>query len=243
MLLIGLILTVTAINPDCRSKSLFIKSSQVYPYTLMTLPYDEDFLYPFISETIVYIHYTHHHNTYVSKLNDYVQGKPTLQDKTLTELVYYEASNDTTLQKHAGGDYNHNMYWYVLTSPYCQKKTQPDGELLNKINQTWGSFDNFVDQYSQIQKKFFGSGFAWVCVNQTGGLEIRTTTNNLNPLMGVNQDVCYPFLGNDLWEHAYYLLYIWDKADYINNFFAAIDWNVVQQFYTNYASNSIPIPF
>ena len=226
---------------DCTSKAEFTPSYATYEFSLITLPYSYDFLEPYTSSSTVYAHHDHHHQTYVDKLNTYLADNPSLQDKTLVELVSL-ANNDTTLQKHAGGNYNHNLLWYFFTNPECTTES-PSGPLLDKIVAQWGSFDEFKDEYRQAQIDLFGSGFVWVAVTQSGDLKIISTEKANSPLMGLNgEEVAYTFLGNDVWEHAYYLTYMWDRTSYVDASFTAIDWEVVETFYELYANLLKPVP-
>ena len=118
----------------------------------------------------------------------------------------------------------------------------PNGRLLNQIVVQWGSFNAFIEQFQNSQTKLFGSGWVWACVNSGGNIEIRSTTNQINPLMGVSGSICYPFLGNDLWEHSYYLKYMWDRSAYVTSFLNAIDWETVSIFYELYASKGLVVP-
>ena len=240
--MLGLLLAsaLLASGNQCDSKTEFSVSTMTYEFELMIMPYDYTFLEPFLTSTIIYAHHDHHHQTYIDKLNTYLDDNPDLQDKTLVELVMM-ATDDTTLEKHAGGAYNHNLYWYFFTSPLCARSS-PEGALLDKIVEQWGTFQAFVDDYTTNQKDLFGSGWVWVCVNEDGDIEIRKTVNQVNPLMQIDSDICYPFLGNDIWEHAYYLKYMWDRADYIDYYFKSIDWDTVEMFYDVYASQLVPVP-
>lgn len=225
---------------DCESKSPFTETFSTYEFELMIMPYSYSFLEPFLTSTIIYAHHDHHHQTYIDKLNTYLQEMPDLQALTLVDLNLI-AKDDPTLQKHAGGSYNHNLYWYFLTSPLCAK-AGPEGPLVDKIIEQWDSYENFKSELTTKMKDLFGSGWVWACVNEEGEIEIRTTANQINPLMQVESKICYPFLGNDIWEHAYYLKYMWDRTAYIDSFFTAIDWDQVEFFYTEYASQFKPVP-
>lgn len=226
---------------DCSSKSSYVASDSVYPFSLMTLPYDQDFLEPFLSEDIINSHYNHHHQGYVEKLNSFLEENEDLQTLTLAELNQLAASYDS-LQKFAGGTYNHNLYWWVLTNPECAKSS-PEGDLESKILETWNSVDAFTDSMNEEMSQVFGSGWVWACVNMTGQIEIRSTKNQINPLMQIDSESCYPFLACDIWEHAFYLQYNWDRQEYFDAYFDSIDWETVEFFYESYSSNLISIPF
>ncbi|CAG9325195.1 unnamed protein product [Blepharisma stoltei] len=239
-LLVALFLTLTLASTDCEDKIEFSPSSDTYEFTLANLPYPQDFLEPILTSQILYAHHDHHHQTYYDKLNSYIAEEADLQDDTLLELVK-GATNDESLQKYAGGAYNHNFYWWVLTNPTCAQG-QPSGSLYEAIVNTWGSFSDFQTAFDDSSTSLFGSGWTWLCVNESFGLEIRNTANQINPMMQVDGSMCYPILANDIWEHAYYLKYMWDRASYIDAFWKIIDWDIVENFYENYASQLKGVP-
>ena len=220
------------------SKSQWSPSSAVYPFTLMPLPYSYDFFTPYISSAIAAAHHDHHHLTYVSKLTAYISVTPSLQGKTLLQLVQ-SAGTDATLQKFAGGDFNHNFLWWELTSPSCALPA-PIGNLAAKITSTFGNFTNFQGQFQTASAGLFGSGWAWLCLDSNSNLLITTTANQMNPIM---TNTCNPIMGSDLWEHAYYLQYMYNKDSYFANFWNVVDWAQIGAFYDNYVSQGNPIPF
>lgn len=227
---------------DCDAKSEYNATDSVYPFVLRDLPYAEDFLAPFISEDIVNAHYEHHHQTYVDKLNAFIEENPDYEGYTLVELNL-AASESESIGKFAGGTYNHYLYWQILTNPDCTKDG-PEGQLLFDILAQWDTVDDFLTEFNTTLSSVWGSGWAWACVNGDGDIEIRKTVNQKNPLFGIDDTtVCYPFLGADAWEHAYYLDYKWAKQEYYNAFFGAIDWDVVEEFYESYASQLEAVPF
>jgi Fe-Mn family superoxide dismutase len=229
-------------SSSCSSKVPYESETSYYPFELIDLPYNDTFLEPFISEDIVVAHHEHHHQTYVDKLNLYLDTKPDYQSLSLVELNEI-AADDEQLQRHAGGIYNHDLYWFILTNPECAKEG-PEGSLATQIVNQWGSVDSFYEEFNEKLGKIFGSGWGWACVNSTGLIEIRTTPNQVNTLMKFQgTGICYPFLGCDAWEHAYYLQYFWKRQEYYDAFFGAIDWDVVEMFYESYASNLEAVPF
>lgn len=235
-LLIGLAVAQTS----CEDKIDFSPSSDTYTFSLAALPYPYTFLETVLTSQMLYAHHDHHHQTYYDKLNSYLSGVANLQDQTLVELNL-GATEDKSLQKFAGGAYNHNLYWWILTSPDCAK-TQPEGVLYDAIVSAFGSFDNFKSLFEQSSIGVFGSGWSWLCVNQSKTLEIRNTANQINPLMNIDGSICYPFFTNDIWEHAYYLKYMWDRPTYISNYWNIVDWNIVEYFYETYANNLQAVP-
>lgn len=239
-MLLSLITFLQVSGLECDSKTEFVPSTDTYEFQLMPVPYGYTFLEPFLTSTIIYAHHDHHHQTYYDKLNSYLEDYPDLQGLTLVELQTL-AKDDPTLQKHAGGAYNHNLYWNLFTSPECVK-AGPEGALYDKIVEQWESFEAFRDEFNTNQMNIFGSGWVWACVDSENKILIQNSVNQINPLMGIDSSVCYPFFGNDIWEHAYYLKYMWDRTAYIDAFWTAIDWDLVEVFYENYSSQLIAIP-
>jgi superoxide dismutase, Fe-Mn family len=233
------IFLVSAFNCSLKMNFTFVNSA--YPFVLSPLPYTYDFLQPVLSSRILGIHHDYHQLSYMTKLNSYVSLMP-LYNSSYLSTICLGAYGVTELEKYAGGLYNHYLYWWTLTNPACSNQTAT-GNLLNKIQQTWGSFSVFVSVFTSAANNLFGNGWTWLCVNPLGGLEIRTTTYQVNPLMLTNTTLCYPILGLDLWEHAYYLAYITNKAGYIASFWTIVDWNIVGYFYDNFASKFLPVPF
>jgi len=206
---------------------------------LRPLPYSYNYLEPQITAEMLSAHHDHHHQTYVTKLKDHVSKNQNYQGKSLLELLSL-AKEDLMLQRHAGGHYNHVLYWWVMTNE--KNSTKPSGALLEKIEAKWGSFEKFKEEFFVKSRDNFGSGWTWLAVNQSGDLVIINTDDHINPLMGVDGEVCYPFFVNDIWEHAYYLKYKWDRPGYINSFFQIVDWDMVNHFYEDYASQKKPVP-
>lgn len=234
-----LLLTVTY-SLDCRQKNSFRIENSIYPFVLNPLPYPEDFLSTTLSSRMVQIHHDNHQNTYLKKLNTYVSKTPKYNDTKLYDLCE-EIWGDSSLNKYAGGLYNHYMYWWILTKPSCTNP-MPTGKLLTEIEDQWGSFGKFVAEFNFIGSKVFGNGWVWLCVNKSKEIEIRTTEFQKNPLMEIGSNVCYPFLGIDLWEHAYYLKYTYDRDSYISDFWNIVDWSMVEYFYEVFARKNKAVP-
>lgn len=232
--------TLLGIGLACGSKSDFTPVSEVYPFKLHRLPYRKCFLKPVLTSEILNAHHDHHHQIYVDKLNAYVQTVAALQNKGLPDLLAV-SKDDIKLQKFAGGVYNHYLYWWVLTSQ-PRSRTQPEGSLLQEIIRTWGSFADFKTAWDTASNNIFGSGYVWLVVNLQSKLEIRTTANQISPLMGIESGVAFPFFTNDIWEHTYYLKYKWDRASYVTAFWNIVDWDIVEYFYDTYASNLKAVP-
>ena len=241
MILVILFLSQNSLaEVQCEMKLQFAESSDIYPFKLASLPYPNEFLDPVLSSQLLYLHHDFHHQSYVDKLNTYVKSVDKYQDNTLVELVDL-SRDDTSLQKYAGGHYNHLLYWWSITNSKCAAK-EPTEELLDLINATWGNLTVFKNEFQNTSLNLIGSGWVWLCVNAEGELEIRSTENEINPLMEVSGDLCVPILGNNIWEHAYYLKYMWDRKSYIDEFWGLIDWELVSYFYDVYASSTKSIP-
>ncbi|MDZ5712175.1 superoxide dismutase [Jeotgalibacillus haloalkalitolerans] len=198
-------------------------------YTLPELPYSYDALEPHFDKETMNIHHTKHHNTYVTKLNDALEGHDDLQAKSIDELVAdlnsVPESIRTAVRNNGGGHANHSFFWKIL-SP--NGGGEPSGDLASAINSKFGSFEKFKEEFAAAGAGRFGSGWAWLVVNN-GELEITSTPNQDSPLTEGKT----PVLGLDVWEHAYYLKYQNKRPDYINAFWSVVDWNAVEKLYTS----------
>lgn len=196
-------------------------------FELPELSYAHDALEPHIDTKTMQIHHGKHHAGYTTKLNAAVAGTD-LEGKSIVEILRDLDMNNGALRNNGGGYFNHNLFWEVM-SP--NGGGSPEGELAAAINDAFGSFDAFKDAFSAAAATQFGSGWAWLCVNQGGKLEVCSTPNQDNPLMpGVNCEGT-PILGLDVWEHAYYLNYQNRRPDYIEAFFNVINWEKVASLY------------
>jgi Fe-Mn family superoxide dismutase len=215
-------------------------SNSFYPFTLEELPYPSTFLSEVLSDTMVILHHETHQNGYLKKLNAFLSTASSFNTSSLANLnrgIY----NSDSLRKFAGGLYNHYLYWWTLTAPGCSSPV-PTGTLSSKIEDKWGNFTAFKKVFDSESLNLFGSGWVWLCVNTESELEIRTTYYQLNPIME-RDDECYPVLGNDLWEHAYYLRYGSDRALYVKSFWDMVDWSIVEMFYDKFARKQKIVPF
>lgn len=190
-------------------------------YELPKLPYTYDALEPNFDKETMEIHYTKHHNTYVTKLNEAVAGHPELASKSVEELV---ANLDSVpedirgaVRNHGGGHANHTLFWSIL-SP--NGGGAPTGNLKTAIESEFGTFDEFKEKFNAAAAARFGSGWAWLVVND-GKLEIVSTANQDSPL----SDGKTPVLGLDVWEHAYYLKFQNRRPEYIDTFWNVINWD------------------
>ena len=195
-------------------------------FTLPNLPYAHSALEPHIDAMTMEIHHGKHHQAYVNNLNAAVEGTP-MAGKSL-EVLMKQHSDVPAVRNNGGGHYNHSMFW-TLMSP--NGGGLPTGDLAADITATFGSFDAFKEAFAKAAATRFGSGWAWLCVNSAGKLEICSTANQDNPLMPSVGCGGTPILGLDVWEHAYYLKYQNRRPDYVNAFFNAIHWGEVASRY------------
>ncbi len=191
-------------------------------FELPKLPYAYDALEPYIDKMTMEIHYTKHHNGYVTKLNGAVEGSD-LANKSLEELLKDASKNPVAVRNNGGGVYNHSLFWTIMKKGGGGK---PAGKLADAINSAFGSFDEFKSKFSNTAATRFGSGWAWLIV-QNNKLVITSTPNQDNPLMDVADQKGSPVLGLDVWEHAYYLKYQNRRPEYIENWWNVIDWDGV----------------
>ncbi len=196
-------------------------------FTLPTLPYAYEALEPHIDARTMEIHLTKHHNAYTTNLNTAAEAAG-LQGKTIEEILHTLDMNNAPLRNNAGGFYNHNLFWEIM-SP--NGGGAPTGELAAAIEAAFGSFEAFKEAFSKAAATRFGSGWAWLCVHKGGKLEVCSTPNQDNPLMPQTGCGGFPILGLDVWEHAYYLHYQNRRPDYIQAFFNVINWGKVAELY------------
>jgi Fe-Mn family superoxide dismutase len=195
-------------------------------FTLPNLPYAYSALEPHIDAMTMEIHHGKHHQAYVNNLNAAVEGTP-MAGKSLEDLMK-QHSDVAAVRNNGGGHFNHSMFW-TLMSP--NGGGLPTGDLATDINTTFQSFDAFKEAFAKAAATRFGSGWAWLCVNSAGKLEICSTANQDNPLMPSVGCGGTPILGLDVWEHAYYLKYQNRRPDYVNAFFNTINWGEVASRY------------
>jgi superoxide dismutase, Fe-Mn family len=197
-------------------------------FELPQLPYAYDALEPHIDKETMNIHHTKHHNAYVTNLNNALEGNEQLLSKSVEEVV---ANLDavpeavrTAVRNNGGGHANHALFWQIL-SP--NGGGAPTGELADAISNKFGSFESFKEEFGKAATTRFGSGWAWLAVNN-GELEVTSTPNQDTPLMEGKT----PILGLDVWEHAYYLNYQNRRPDYIASFWNVVNWDEVSKRYS-----------
>lgn len=195
-------------------------------FTLPNLPYAHNALEPHVDALTMEIHHGKHHQAYVNNLNAAIEGT-TMAGKSLEDLMK-QHSDVPAVRNNGGGHFNHSMFW-TLMSP--NGGGQPSGDLASDIATTFGSFDAFKEAFAKAAATRFGSGWAWLCVNAAGKLEICSTANQDNPMMPSVGCAGTPILGLDVWEHAYYLKYQNRRPDYVSAFFNVINWAEVASRY------------
>ena len=195
-------------------------------FTLPNLPYNFDELEPHIDSKTMQIHHGKHHAGYTNKLNAAIAGTD-LEGKTIEDILKNLDMNNTAVRNNGGGYFNHCLFWTVM-GPNCGG--EPEGALAGAIEKSFGSFDDFKSTFAAAAATRFGSGWAWLCVDSDGGLEVCSTANQDNPLMP-GECGKTPILCLDVWEHAYYLNYQNRRPDYIDAFFNVINWEVVAKLY------------
>ncbi len=191
-------------------------------FELVKLGYNYTALEPHIDARTMEIHHTKHHAGYTNNLNNAVAGTD-LEGKSIEEILSSVSGQSTAVRNNGGGYYNHNLYWDVIAPGGA---TAPEGELLDAINDSFGTLKNFQDAFVQAAVTRFGSGWAWL-VLQKNKLAVSSTPNQDNPLMDVAEVQGTPILGIDVWEHAYYLNYQNRRPDYVNAFWNLINWDEV----------------
>ena len=191
--------------------------------------YKYDALEPLIDAKTMEIHYTKQHQAYIDKLNAAVKGtKYEKQDlkEILMDVDSLPEKIRNSIINHGGGHINHSLFWELLNPNHKKSEKQPKGKLMDKIEDSFGSFDDFKKKFSEASLSRFGSGWAWLIVKDDE-LEVISTPNQDSPLM----DSKIPILGLDIWEHAYYLKYQNKRAEYIEAFFNIINWDKVEELY------------
>jgi Fe-Mn family superoxide dismutase len=190
-------------------------------FTLPQLNYDYAALAPVIDEQTMRLHHGKHHQTYVDNLNKAVQADPSLQGRDLEDLLRSASALPKPVRNNGGGHWNHSFFWETMAAG----GGEPPGELLDAITSKWGSLDSFKEKFNAAGTGQFGSGWVWLVATAAGNLEITATANQDNPLMDVAEVKGTPILGNDVWEHAYYLTYQNRRADYLAAWWQVVNWD------------------
>mgnify|MGYP003452821129 CR=1 FL=1 len=191
-------------------------------FKLPTLPYAEDGLEPYISAKTLSYHYGKHHKTYVDNLNKFLEDDSNAQFRGLV-IEDIIAGSKGKLFNNAAQAYNHTFYWFCMSPNPDKKENLPEGEVLKMIEVNFGSFEKFKEEFTEVAKAHFGSGWAWLLKKTDGKIELAGMHDADTPIM--NGDI--PLLALDVWEHAYYLDYQNSRPDYIEAFWQVVNWNFV----------------
>ncbi|HEX7961956.1 MAG TPA: superoxide dismutase [Terriglobales bacterium] len=190
------------------------------------LPYDYAALEPYIDAQTMTLHHDKHHATYVTNLNNALQKYSQLQNKSAEELIrdIKSVPEDirTAVRNNGGGHVNHSMFWKIMKA---KGGGPPTGKIADDIKSSFGGFEDFQKLFNDTGAKQFGSGWVWLVRNAGGKLQVLSTPNQDNPMM----DGHYPIMGNDVWEHAYYLKYQNKRADYLAAWWNVVNWDEINK--------------
>ena len=194
-------------------------------FELPKLPYAYDALEPTFDAQTMEIHHSKHHQAYVTNLNAATAGTE-MENQTIEEILHNIAKAPVAVRTNGGGHFNHSLFWTILAP---NGGGQPTGEIGEAITKNFGSYDKFKEDFTKAATTRFGSGWAWLCKQADGSLQICSTPNQDNPLMPDSGCKGMPVLGLDVWEHSYYLKYQNRRPDYIAAFFNLINWDEVNK--------------
>ena len=194
-------------------------------HALPELAYSYDALEPYIDQETMKLHHDKHHAAYIKNLNDAIEKHPELSSKTAEELLLdlniIPEDIRMTVRNNGGGHVNHSIFWQIMGP---NAGGEPSGELAEKIKKYFGSFTDFQNKFEEAGLKRFGSGWVWLVKDKEGKLDVVSTQNQDNPM----SDGLFPVLGNDVWEHAYYLKYKNMRADYLKEWWNVVNWQEVE---------------
>jgi Fe-Mn family superoxide dismutase len=196
-------------------------------FELPPLPYAYDALEPYIDVQTMQLHHDKHHATYVTNLNNALKGHDFENlpvEQVIRRLNEVPESVRTVVRNNGGGHLNHSMFWQIMKP---NGGGQPAGELASAITSTFGSFDAFKTAFNDAGVKRFGSGWAWLAADRSGKLQVISTANQDSPLI----DGLYPVMGNDVWEHAYYLKYQNRRPEYLGAWWNVVNWDEIAKRY------------
>ena len=204
-------------------------------YEVPPLPYDYSALEPYIDTQTMQLHHDKHHAAYVTNLNAALQNNSEFAALPIDELVrrLNEVPENirTAVRNNGGGHANHSMFWQIMTP---NGGGEPGGELGSAIQQAFGSFDAFKSALNDAGVKRFGSGWTWLVLDRNGKLQVMSTANQDSPLT----EGLYPVMGNDVWEHAYYLKYQNRRPEYLNAWWNVVNWDAIAKRYTQGLSST-----
>jgi Fe-Mn family superoxide dismutase len=196
-------------------------------FELPPLPYDYDALEPTIDAETMRFHHDKHHAAYTAKLNEGVDKDPSLAGKSIEDILATISTQPPLVRNNGGGYWNHDFFWKTMKGG----GGSPSGKLADAIESDFGGLDKLKEEFNTKGAGQFGSGWAWLIADDGGKLKVTSTPNQDNPLMDAVADRGTPLLGNDVWEHAYYLTYRNDRAAYLKAWWDVVDWDIVGQRY------------
>src|SRR6266700_6178954 len=206
----------------------FSKERYFMAYELPPLPYDYSALEPYIDTQTMQLHHDKHHQAYGTNLNNALKDQAQFASLSLEELMRrineVPDSVRTAVRNNGGGHINHTMFWQIMKP---NGGGEPTGAIASAIQSAFGSFDAFKTAFNDAGVKRFGSGWAWVILDSSGKLQVTSTANQDSPFMDGN----YPVMGNDVWEHAYYLMYQNRRPDYLNAWWNVVNWDEISRRY------------
>jgi superoxide dismutase, Fe-Mn family len=213
----------STILSSCASSAKVVSSKYNTPFQQQPLPYSYNALNEAIDGTTMEIHYTKHAAGYATNLQDAIKAEG-VKANSVEEVLRNISKYSVKMRNNGGGHYNHELFWQCMTPKGSER---PSAALATAIDQSFGSFEAFKTQFTDAGKNRFGSGWAWLVVDNDKKLRIGSTPNQDNPLMDVSDFKGFPVLGLDVWEHAYYLRYQNKRPDYINNWWKVVNWAYV----------------
>jgi Fe-Mn family superoxide dismutase len=194
------------------------------PYEVPALPYAYNALEPHIDEATMRVHHDKHHGAYVTNVNNALADAPQLANLKIEDLLRRIAEVPekirTAVRNNGGGHANHSMFWTIMKP---QGGGKPSGALAQAIDKKFGGFEAFQTAFNDAGLKRFGSGWAWLVVNKSGDLEVLSTANQDSPYL----EGLYPVMGNDVWEHAYYLKYQNRRGEYLSAWWNTLNWEEI----------------
>jgi len=201
-------------------------------FELPPLPYAYDALEPVIDQETMKFHHDKHHAAYTAKLNEGVEKDSALAGKSIEDILGMISSQPPLVRNNGGGFWNHDFFWKTMAAKNGQA---PSGKLAEAIDRDFGSFDKLKEEFNTKGAGQFGSGWAWLITDASGKLKVTSTPNQDNPLMDDAKEPGTPLLGNDVWEHAYYLTYKNDRPGYLKAWWDIVNWDVVGERYAKVA--------
>lgn len=224
LLTITIIAITAIISLYAKNNNKNERETKMKLYELPKLNYSFDALEPHIDKLTMEIHHGKHHNAYVTNLNKALEGNK-ISVNSLEELMANISKYPVAVRNNGGGHYNHSLFWEIIGP---NAGGNPVGNLAKAIDETFGSFDKFKEEFAKAAAGRFGSGWAWL-VLVDGKLVISSTPNQDNPLMDIAEVKGFPVFGIDVWEHAYYLKYQNRRPDYVTAFWNVVNWNEVEK--------------